>query len=171
MSFYLLPLRLKLSGMKVILLAVGKMNTGCWNDALFLYTGRLKHYLPFEIEVIPEIKNAGKMTQNRQKQQEGERILKSLKAGDHCVLLDERGREYTSAQFSAYMEKKMQSVSRRLVFITGGPYGFSDEIYENCPERISLSRMTFSHQMIRPLFAEQLYRAMAIIRGEPYHHM
>ena len=156
--------------MKVILLVVGKTDSGSWNNALDDYAGRLKHYLPFETEVIPDIKNAKNMTESQQKEAEGALILKSLQAGDYCVLLDERGKEYTSVQFASYIGNKMHTVSKRLVFVIGGPYGFSDDVYAKTTERISLSKMTFSHQMIRPIFVEQLYRAMTILRGEPYHH-
>lgn len=110
------------------------------------------------------------MTMSQQKTQEGVLIRKAMQAGDWFVLLDEQGKEYTSMQFAAYLEKKIQIVSRRLVFVIGGPYGFSDEVYQMASERLSLSKMTFSHQMIRPIFVEQLYRAMTILRGEPYHH-
>ena len=131
---------------------------------------RLQHYVPFELQALPEVKNTKKMTMSQQKTQEGVLIRKAMQAGDWFVLLDEQGKEYTSMQFAAYLEKKIQIVSRRLVFVIGGPYGFSDEVYQMASERLSLSKMTFSHQMIRPIFVEQLYRAMTILRGEPYHH-
>ena len=156
--------------MKIVLLVVGKTDSGSWNDALGDYSGRLKHYIPFEMEVIPDIKNVKNLTESQQKEQEGILILKSLQAGDHYVLLDERGKEFTSKQFASYIEKKIQSVPKRFVFVIGGPYGFSDDVYAKASERMSLSKMTFSHQMIRAIFAEQLYRAMTILRGEPYHH-
>ena len=156
--------------MKVVLLVVGKTDSGIWSDALDDYKGRLKHYIPFDTEVIPDIKNAKNMTELQQKELEGSHIIKALQAGDYCVLLDERGIEFTSIQFASFMDKKMQMVSKRLVFVIGGPYGFSDDVYDKAIERISLSKMTFSHQMIRPIFVEQLYRAMTILRGEPYHH-
>jgi 23S rRNA (pseudouridine1915-N3)-methyltransferase len=110
------------------------------------------------------------MTEKLQKEQEGISILNRIHTGDCCVLLDERGKEFTSVQFASWIEKKMNSVPKRLVFIAGGPYGFSEEIYQTIPEKISFSKMTFSHQMIRPVFVEQLYRAMTILRNEPYHH-
>lgn len=156
--------------MKVILLVVGKTDTGSWNQALEDYSGRLKHYIPFETEVIPDVKNVKNLTEVQQKEQEGGLILKSLQPGDYCVLLDEHGKEFTSKQFAVYMDKKMHVVPKRLVFVIGGPYGFSDAVYARTSERLSLSKMTFSHQMIRPIFVEQLYRAMTILRGEPYHH-
>ena len=156
--------------MKVVLLVVGKTDAGSWSKALDDYMGRLKYYIPFKIEVIPDLKKAKSITESQQKEQEGLLILKSLQAGDYCVLLDERGKEVTSKQFASFIDKKMQEVSRRLVFVIGGPYGFSEDVYTKAAECISLSKMTFSHQMIRPIFVEQLYRAMTIIRGEPYHH-
>jgi len=156
--------------MKVVLLVVGKTDSGSWNKALDDYIERLKHYIPFESEVIPDIKNAKNLTESQQKEQEGLLILKFLQAGDCCVLLDERGKEFTSKQFALYIEKKIQTTPKRLVFVVGGPYGFSEYVYSKVIERISLSKMTYSHQMIRPIFAEQLYRAMTILRGEPYHH-
>lgn len=156
--------------MKIVLLLTGKTAVRWWNEALADYTGRLKHYIPFDVEVIPDLKNVKNRTEAQQKMQEGVLILKYLQAGDCCVLLDEHGKEFTSKGFALYMEKKMRTVARRLVFVIGGPYGFSDEVYAQATERISVSKMTFSHQMIRPVFAEQLYRAMTIIRGEPYHH-
>ena len=124
----------------------------------------------FELQALPEVKNTKNLTMSQQKTQEGVLIRKAMQAGDWFVLLDEQGKEYTSMQFAAYLEKKIQIVSRRLVFVIGGPYGFSDEVYQMASERLSLSKMTFSHQMIRPIFVEQLYRAMTILRGEPYHH-
>ena len=156
--------------MKIVLLFVGKTDAGIWNAALDEYSSRLKHYIPFGIEVIPDIKNVKNMTEQQQKEQEGLSIIKSLQVGDYCVLLDERGKEYSSKQFASYIDKKMQTVPKRIVFVIGGPYGFSDDVYSKATERISLSKMTFSHQMIRPVFVEQLYRAMTILRGEPYHH-
>jgi len=130
----------------------------------------LKHYIPFEIETIRELKNAKNIPEAQQKEQEGRLLLKSVGDGDCCILLDERGKEFSSVQFAAYIDKKMQLSPKRIVFITGGPYGFSDEVYAQVAERLSLSKMTFSHQMIRPIFAEQLYRAMTILRGEKYNH-
>ena len=121
-----------------------------------------RSYLPFEMLVIPDIKNVKNMSEVQQKEKEGECLLKLLQPGDYVVLLDEHGKEYTSMQFASYME--------RLVFIIGGPYGFSETIYKTASEKISLSKMTFSHQMIRVIFIEQLYRAMTILNNEPYHH-
>ena len=156
--------------MNIVLLTVGKTEASFWKEALAEYQRRLQHYVPFELQVLPDIKNTKNLTKTEQKNQEGVLIRKALQAGDWCVLLDEQGKEYTSMEFAAYLEKKIQIVSRRLVFVIGGPYGFSDEVYQIASERLSLSKMTFSHQMIRPIFVEQLYRAMTILRGEPYHH-
>ena len=156
--------------MKIILLVTGKTDAGYWKEALDDYSERLQHYILFDIEVIRGLKNIAKRTEAQLKEQEGRLIIKSLQAGDACILLDERGKEYTSMQFAAFLEKKMLSASKRLVFVVGGAYGFSDEVYEQFPEKISFSKMTFSHQMIRPVFTEQLYRAMTILRGEGYHH-
>lgn len=156
--------------MNIVLLTVGKTEASYWKEALAEYQRRLQHYVPFELQVLPDIKNTKNLTMSQQKTQEGVLIRKAMQAGDWFVLLDEQGKEYTSMQFAAYLEKKIQIVSRRLVFVIGGPYGFSDEVYQIASERLSLSKMTFSHQMIRPIFVEQLYRAMTILRGEPYHH-
>ena len=156
--------------MNIVLLTVGKTEASYWKEALTEYQRRLQHYVPFELQALPEVKNTKKMTMSQQKTQEGVLIRKAMQADDWFVLLDEQGKEYTSMQFAAYLEKKIQIVSRRLVFVIGGPYGFSDEVYQMASERLSLSKMTFSHQMIRPIFVEQLYRAMTILRGEPYHH-
>ena len=156
--------------MKVTLLVVGKTVNKHFVDLIDDYSSRLKHYIGFELQVIPDLKNTKSLSESQQKQMEGEMILKALQPGDHLVLLDEHGKEHRSIEFSKWMEQKMQNVSRRLVFVIGGPYGFSDDVYAACKEKISLSKMTFSHQMIRLIFVEQLYRAMTIMRGEPYHH-
>ena len=156
--------------MKIVLLVVGKTDVSYWKDALGDYQERLVHYIPFQMEVIPDIKNAKNLSEIKQKEKEGELILKYLQSGDHAVLLDEKGKEFTSVQFASYIEKKMHTVHKRLVFVIGGPYGYSEAVYKAVQERLSLSKMTFSHQMIRPVFVEQLYRAMTILRNEPYHH-
>jgi len=156
--------------MKIAFLMVGKTDAGPWCDALKAYSERLTRYIPFETEVIPDIKKGKNLSAAQQKIREGECILNALQAGDSCVLLDEKGRSFTSVEFAAYIAKKMTTVPRRLVFIAGGPYGFSDIVYDAIPERLSMSRMTFSHVMIRPIFVEQLYRAMTILHNEPYHH-
>jgi 23S rRNA (pseudouridine1915-N3)-methyltransferase len=156
--------------MKIALIVIGKTDASYFSDAIKEYQKRLFHYIPFEIEVIPDLKNAKHLGEEQQKEREGNLILKHLQAGDYPVLLDDKGKEYTSLQFAAYIEKKMQSVAKRLVFIAGGPYGFSPKVYEAAQEKISFSKMTFSHQMIRLIFTEQLYRAMTILNNEPYHH-
>ena len=139
-------------------------------EAINEYKNRLVHYIPFEMEVIPDIKNVKNLSESQQKEKEGELILKALQAGDQLFLLDDKGKEFTSMQFSAYIERKMHTVSKRLVFVVGGPYGFSEAVYKAASEKISLSKMTFSHQMIRLIFVEQVYRAMTILNNEPYHH-
>lgn len=156
--------------MKISLLVIGKTDAQYFNDAINEYTNRLTHYIPFEIQVIPDIKNTKSLSVLQQKEKEGELILKNIQAGDYIVLLDERGKEFSSLQFSSYIEKKTHTVSKRLVFIIGGPYGFSEDVYNKASEKISLSKMTFSHQMIRLIFVEQIYRAMTILNNEPYHH-
>lgn len=156
--------------MKIALLMIGKTDARYFAEAIDEYRQRLTHYVPFEMQVIPDIKNAKSLSESQQKEREGEMLLKALQAGDYIVLLDERGKGMTSKQFASYLEKKMGSVSRRLVFIIGGPYGFSEALYKIANEKLSLSQMTFSHQMIRLLFIEQIYRAMTILNGEPYHH-
>jgi 23S rRNA (pseudouridine1915-N3)-methyltransferase len=134
------------------------------------YSARLKHYLPFQTEVIPDMKNTGNLSSDRLKEKEGDLIFQSLQKGDFIVLSDERGKAFTSLEFAEYIEKKMQTVPKRLVFVIGGPYGFSKKIYETAHETIALSKMTFSHQLVRLVFVEQLYRAMTILNNEPYHH-
>ena len=156
--------------MRVAFIVVGKTADKRFVDLIDEYVGRLGHYIGFDFVTIPELKNTKSLTTDQQKQQEGDLILRQLQAGDHVVLLDEHGRELRSIEFSRYMEQKMQTVPRRLVFVVGGPYGFSPAVYAKAHERLSLSKMTFSHQMIRLIFVEQLYRAMTIMRGEPYHH-
>lgn len=156
--------------MKISLLVIGKTDAGYFVDAIREYENRLSHYIPFEMLVIPDIKNTKSLTESQQKEKEGELILKHLQAGDYLVLLDERGKEFSSLQFATYIEKKTHTVAKRLVFIIGGPYGFAETIYDKASEKISLSKMTFSHQMIRLIFIEQLYRVMTILNNEPYHH-
>lgn len=156
--------------MKISLIVIGKTDAQYFNDAIKEYANRLIHYIPFELQVIPDIKNTKSLSLIQQKEKEGELILKNIQAGDYIVLLDERGKEFSSLQFSSYIEKKMHTIAKRLVFVVGGPYGFSDDVYQKASEKISLSKMTFSHQMIRLIFVEQLYRAMTILNNEPYHH-
>lgn len=156
--------------MKILLLLIGKTDASYLAEAIEEYKSRLTHYAPFELLVLPDIKNSRNMSETRQKEREGGLILKQLQPGDCLVLLDENGREFSSVQFASYMEKKMQAIPKRLIFAIGGPYGFSDEVYKAAQEKISLSRMTFSHQMVRLIFLEQLYRAFTILNNEPYHH-
>ncbi len=156
--------------MKTILLVVGKTTEPHYIAAITDYVERVKHYISFDMEVIPELKNTKSLSQEQQREKEGSLILKSLQPGDVVVLLDERGREFRSVEFASWMEGKLCTVNRRLVFVIGGPYGFSKSVYDAANEKISLSKMTFSHQMIRLIFVEQLYRAMNILHGGPYHH-
>lgn len=155
--------------MKITFLVVGK-TTDAHIDALVQeYIKRLGHYVPFAMQVIAELKNTKALTVEQQKQAEGEMIMRSIPASADVVLLDERGKEYRSVEYADYIQKKMSS-GRDVVFVVGGPYGFSDAVYQRANGKISLSKMTFSHQMVRLFFVEQLYRAMTILRGEPYHH-
>lgn len=153
-----------------MLIVVGKTTDKRFEAITQEYIERIRHYIPFTIEVIPELKNTKGLSQDEQKKREGELIQKNLQPGDYVVLLDEHGSERNSMDFASWMQKKMASGPKRLVFIVGGPYGFSDAIHQKGNEEISLSRMTLSHQMIRMFFVEQIYRAMTILNGEPYHH-
>lgn len=156
--------------MKIHLIVVGKTTDSRLEALISDYVGRLAHYIPFSIEVIPELRNAKSLSTDQQKEREGEQILRSLGEGDWPVLLDEGGKEFRSVEFARYVDRRCASGARRLVFIVGGPYGFSQAVYGRSREKLSLSQMTFSHQMVRLFFVEQLYRAMTILRGEPYHH-
>lgn len=156
--------------MKISLVVIGKTNGKFLIDGINEYTKRLSFYIPFNIVYLPDIKNNKKLSFEQQKTQEGAILLGEIDKSDYVVLLDEHGKEFTSIEFSRYIEKKMTTVSKRLVFVVGGPYGFSNEVKERANEKISLSKMTFSHEMIRLIFTEQLYRAMTIINNEPYHH-
>ena len=156
--------------MKTTLLVVGKTVEKHYITIINDYTERVKHYISFDIEVIPELKTTKSLTQEQQKEKEGELILKALQPGDTVVLLDEGGKEFRSVEFASWMERKLNTVNKRLVFVIGGPYGFSPSVYAATSEKLSLSKMTFSHQMIRILFVEQLYRAMNILNGGAYHH-
>lgn len=157
--------------MKVTFLVVGKTIDKHLTALIDDYAARLTHYVPFEMEVVPELKNAKALTPEQQKEREGELLLRSLREGDHVVLLDEGGREFRSVEWAQHLDTRLfRSAARRLVFIVGGPYGFAQAVYDRAHEKVSLSKMTFSHQMVRLFFVEQLYRAMTILRGEPYHH-
>ena len=156
--------------MKFILLAVGRTVEKHYITAINDYVERIKHYASFDMEIIPELKNTKSLSTEQQKDTEGELILQALQPGDAVVLLDEHGKEFRSIEFARWVEKKMHTVNKRLVFIIGGPYGFSPAVYAAAHEKISLSKMTFSHQMIRIVFTEQLYRALSILHNSPYHH-
>lgn len=156
--------------MKFTLLVVGRTVEKHYITAIEDYVSRTKHFISFDMEVIPELKNTKSLSMEQQKEKEGEMILKALQPGDVVVLLDEHGKEFRSIEFADWVERKMHTVNKRLVFIIGGPYGFSPKVYEVAQEKISLSKMTFSHQMIRLIFVEQLYRAMTILNNNPYHH-
>ena len=155
--------------MKITLLVVGKTTDAHIEALLQDYQKRLVHYVPFNLMVIPELKNTKSLTAEQQKQAEGELILRQITPSTDMILLDERGKEYRSIEYAEYLQKKMSS-GRDVVFVVGGPYGFSQAVYERANSKISLSKMTFSHQMVRLFFVEQIYRAMTILRGEPYHH-
>lgn len=167
---YLCIQKTKEKDMKAVLLVVGKTIEKHYITGIDDYMNRIQHYIGFNMEVIPELKNTKNLSEQQQKEKEAELILKALQAGDHVVLLDEHGKEFRSIEFADWMKQKMNTVNKRLVFIVGGPYGFSQKIYDIAKEKISLSRMTFSHQMIRLIFTEQIYRAMTILNGGPYHH-
>ena len=156
--------------MNVELWVVGKTDLSYWREAQEEYVRRLTHYLPFTLHIFPDIKNAARLSEAQQKAQEGQALLKAMQPNDRCVLLDEKGTEHTSVGFSAYLSRQLQQPVKRLLFLIGGPYGFSDAVYARASDRVSISRMTFSHQMVRVIFLEQLYRAMTILRGESYHH-
>ncbi len=156
--------------MKIVLLLVGKTTQDFVHKGMDEVISRLGYYIPFDLEIIPELKNTKSLSFDQIKEREGELILKKLLPGDYLVLLDERGKEFSSLKFAEYIEKKTHTVSKRLVFVIGGAYGFSQAVYATAREKISLSPMTFSHQLVRLVFAEQLYRAMTILNNEPYHH-
>ncbi len=156
--------------MKISLLVIGKTNSSYLAQGIEEYVKRVSHYVPFELKVLPDIKTSKAMTQERQKELEGQAMLAAVQPGDYVVLLDERGKEMTSRQFAQYIDKKMVMLPKSLIFIIGGPYGFSQDVYSRANELLSLSKMTFSHEMVRLFITEQIYRAMTILRGEPYHH-
>ena len=155
--------------MKVTLLVVGKTTDVHIETLIQEYQKRLAHYIPFALQVIPELKNTKALTAEQQKQAEGELILRATTPATDLILLDEHGKEFRSIEFADYIQKRMSS-GRDVVFVVGGPYGFSEAVYQRANGKISLSKMTFSHQMVRLFFVEQLYRAMTILSGEPYHH-
>ena len=156
--------------MKITLLTVGKTDKDWVKQGIDIYASRMKHYFPFSIVEIPELKNASSLSQEQIKTKEGELILKNVKPADEVILLDERGREFSSMEFAKTLQDKISYTGKDIVFVIGGAYGFSEAVRQRSNSKISLSRMTFSHQMVRAIFAEQLYRAFTIIKGEPYHH-
>jgi len=156
--------------MKLVILFTGRTAGDVYPGLINGYVQRLTHYLPVQLEELPDLKNTKSLTQEQQKEREADQVLERLQAGDVLVLLDERGREMTSREFSQWIGQRQQTVARRLVLLVGGPYGFAERIYDIAQQKISLSRMTFSHQMVRLFLVEQLYRAFTILRGEPYHH-
>jgi 23S rRNA (pseudouridine1915-N3)-methyltransferase len=156
--------------MKITLLTVGKTDKDWVRQGMDIYVSRLKHYIPFAVVEIPELKNVSALTKDQIKMREGELILKNIKPADDLILLDERGKEYTSVELAKVIQDKISYVGKDMVYVIGGAYGFSDAVYQRANSKISLSRMTFSHQMVRAIFVEQIYRAFTIMKGEPYHH-
>lgn len=156
--------------MTIKLLAIGKTDSTELQQLIALYEKRLGHYIKFDLEVIPDLKKTKNLSQDQQKEKEGELVLKKLINTDTLVLLDENGKQFNSVEFSNYVQKKMNSGIKQLVFVIGGPYGFSDTLYKMASGKISLSKMTFSHQMVRLFMVEQVYRAFTILKNEPYHH-
>lgn len=156
--------------MKIKLIVIGKTDKSYLQEGTAVFYNRITHYLPFEYQVIPDIKNTRSLSENRQKEKEGDLLLARLDPGDELILLDEQGKEFNSSGFARFLEKKMLGGTKTLVFAIGGPYGFSKMVYDAALSKISLSKMTFSHQMVRLIFTEQLYRALTILKGEPYHH-
>ncbi len=156
--------------MTIKLLAIGKTDSKQLLELTAEYEKRLKHYIKFDLEIIPDIKNTKNLSETQQKEKEGEAILKKINTTDVLILLDENGKQYNSVDFSNFLQKKMNAGLKQLVFVIGGPYGFSHTIYQKAQGKISLSKMTFSHQMIRLFIVEQIYRAFTILKNEPYHH-
>ncbi|RPA66468.1 23S rRNA (pseudouridine(1915)-N(3))-methyltransferase RlmH [Cyclobacteriaceae bacterium YHN15] len=156
--------------MQIRLLAIGKTDNQAIQSLIEEYQKRLGFYIKFEMEIIPDIKNAKSLNESAQKEREGELLLKKLQPSDDLILLDENGKQFRSVEFSDFLQKKMNSGLKHLVFVIGGPYGFSESVYSRANGKISLSKMTFSHQMVRVFFIEQLYRAFTILKNEPYHH-
>lgn len=169
-SFRLFYFYYRNEDMNIQLYAIGKTDDKLVQALTETYQSRLKHYINFDFECIPDIKNTKNLTEQQQKQKEAEQLLGKLELSDFVILLDENGREFSSMEFSKYLQKRMNTGLKRLVFIIGGPYGFADELYTRSNSKLALSRMTFSHQMVRPFFVEQIYRAFTILKNEPYHH-
>ena len=156
--------------MKITLAVIGKTEVGFVRQGIEEYVKRLQHYVQFNIQYISDVKSTRNMSEAQQKAAEGKQLLANLDSSDHVVLLDEHGTERTSVDYSQWLQRRMASGCKRLVFVVGGPYGFAPEVYERANEKISLSKMTFPHELVRLIFVEQLYRAMTILRHEPYHH-
>ena len=155
---------------KILLLTIGNTDKKFMKEGIDDYVKRLSFYIPFEMKVIPDIKNRSSLSLDLQKEKEGQLILNQISLGDYVILLDEHGLEFSSVEFSKWIEKKMIAGMRQIVFVIGGPYGFSNTVYQRSDVKISMSKLTFSHQMVRLIFVEQVYRAMTIIKNEPYHH-
>lgn len=156
--------------MQITLIAIGKTDNPDLERLIAIYEKRLQHYIKFQLQVVPDIKNSKNLSEAQQKEKEGELILGQIQNSDVLILLDEKGKQYTSMEFSQFLQKKMNSGIKNLVLVIGGPYGFSDAVYQRSNGKISMSKMTFSHQMVRLFFVEQLYRGFTILRNEPYHH-
>ena len=156
--------------MKISLICVGKTDDKFIQEGIDKYLKRLRHYIGFQLVVLPDIKNVKNLSESQQMEKEGEQFSKYLGTSDYVILLDERGKALRSVEFSGYIEQKMLTSVQHVVFLIGGPYGFSKEIVKRANDKLSLSRMTFSHQMVRLFFVEQIYRAFTILKGEPYHH-
>ena len=157
--------------MKITFITVGKTDEKYVQEGIAKYLDRLKHYINFETIIIPDVKQGKKQDIERQKDQEGKLILAKLQKSDYLILLDEKGKEFTSVGFSQNLQKKMNMGIHNLVFVVGGAFGFSEEIYKRANEKMALSKLTFSHQMVRLFFIEQTYRAFTILKGEKYHHL
>lgn len=156
--------------MKIKLIAIGKTDDKNLIQLIDTYQNRLKHYIKFELQLLPDIKNVKNLSEKQQKEKEGELILKQLQPTDQLILLDEKGKDFRSKEFANYLQKKMNSGIKQLVLVIGGPYGFSDAVYQKAQGKVSFSKMTFSHQMIRLFVVEQIYRGFTILKNEPYHH-
>lgn len=156
--------------MKISLRVIGKTDKGYLEEGIEVYSSRIKKYIPFSMDVIPHSKKASSLPPDVRKTEEGQQILNSLEKDDVLVLLDEKGKKYSSVEFAGFIDNQMITSTKRLVFMIGGAFGFSDPVYKRANYKLSLSDMTFSHQIVRVLFLEQLYRAFTIIRGEPYHN-
>lgn len=156
--------------MKITLLTVGKTDKDWVKQGMDIYVSRLKHYIPFSVVEIPELKNVSALNKDQIKNREGELILKNIRPTDDVILLDERGKQYTSVELAKVIQDKISYTGKDMVYVIGGAYGFSETVYQRANSKISLSKMTFSHQMVRAIFVEQIYRAFTIMKGEPYHH-